>query len=30
VTGAGDLQAGRKVRVSGVQGVVLQVAPEGP
>jgi membrane-bound serine protease (ClpP class) len=29
VTGAGDLQAGHKVRVSGVQGVVLQVAPEG-
>jgi membrane-bound serine protease (ClpP class) len=30
VTGAGDLHAGHKVRVSGVQGVVLQVAPEGP
>jgi membrane-bound serine protease (ClpP class) len=29
VTGAGDLHAGRKVRVSGVQGVVLQVAPDG-
>ncbi|MBT2322092.1 nodulation protein NfeD [Variovorax paradoxus] len=29
VTGAGDLQAGRRVRVSGVQGVVLQVAPDG-
>ncbi|WP_260602410.1 nodulation protein NfeD [Variovorax sp. MHTC-1] len=29
VTGVGDLHAGRKVRVSGVQGVVLQVAPDG-
>jgi len=29
VTGAGDLHAGGKVRVSGVQGVVLQVAPDG-
>nr|WP_251010826.1 nodulation protein NfeD [Variovorax paradoxus] len=30
VTGAGDLRTGGRVRVSGVQGVVLQVAPEGP
>ncbi|VTU22041.1 hypothetical protein H4CHR_00910 [Variovorax sp. PBS-H4] len=29
VTGAGDLYAGRRVRVSGVQGGALQVAPEG-
>ncbi|VTU18054.1 hypothetical protein H6CHR_00903 [Variovorax sp. PBL-H6] len=29
VTGAGDLYAGRRVRVSGVQGSALQVAPEG-
>ncbi|WP_238136793.1 NfeD family protein [Variovorax sp. JS1663] len=29
VTGTGDLYPGRRVRVSGVQGVTLQVAPEG-
>ncbi|MDR6536066.1 nodulation protein NfeD [Variovorax soli] len=29
VTGTGDLYAGRRVRVSGVQGSALQVAPEG-
>lgn len=29
VTGSGDLYAGRRVRVSGVQGSALQVAPEG-
>ncbi|CAN7630638.1 nodulation protein NfeD [Variovorax sp. LjRoot290] len=29
VTGAGDLHTGGRVRVSGVQGVVLQVAPDG-
>jgi membrane-bound serine protease (ClpP class) len=29
VTGAGDLYAGRRVRVSGVRGSALQVAPEG-
>lgn len=29
VTGAGDLYAGRRVRVSGVHGSSLQVAPEG-
>lgn len=29
VTGAGDLYAGRRVRVSGVQGSALRVAPEG-
>ncbi len=30
VTGAGDLHAGGKVRVSGAHGVVLQVSPDGP
>jgi membrane-bound serine protease (ClpP class) len=29
VTGSGDLYAGRRVRVSGVRGSALQVAPEG-
>jgi membrane-bound serine protease (ClpP class) len=29
VTGTGDLYPGRRVRVSGVKGVTLQVAPEG-